>query len=130
MESVCPADVAAGLTDDDDELRLLGLLALRKIGRWRALEAADGEAALAIARAEAPDLIVLDVVMPGMDGPATLAALRADPATAAIPVIFLTAKTGVEETAALRELGALGVIAKPFAPLELPAALRRIVDEA
>ncbi|MCU1372755.1 MAG: response regulator receiver protein, partial [Actinomycetia bacterium] len=78
---------------------------------------------LAMARAEQPDAIILDVMMPGMDGPATLAELRADPATADIPVVFLTAKVQSIERRRLEELGAAGVVAKPFDPMTLAGEL-------
>lgn len=112
------------LVDDDDELRKLGEIVLRKLGRWEARVAASGEEALAIARAERPDLILLDVMMPGMDGLTTLARLREDAATADIPVIFLTAAGEFEASTGP---GVLGVIHKPFEPLGLPAAIRSLL---
>jgi CheY-like chemotaxis protein len=83
---------------------------------------------VAQAKAERPDAILLDVVMPDRDGPATLEALRAEPATASIPVVFLTAVTAADEVARLRQLGAAGVLAKPFDPLRLGAALRAVLE--
>ncbi|MEZ4382071.1 MAG: response regulator [Nannocystaceae bacterium] len=117
------------LVDDDDDVRALGLLSLRRIGGWEALAAADGATALELAAREGPDVILLDVQMPGLDGPATLAALQRDAATAAIPVVFLTAQAEAADVQRYRRLGARGVIRKPFAPLELPAALRRALAE-
>ena len=73
-----------------------------------------------------PDLILLDVMMPGMDGPSTLRSLRALPAVSGIPVVFLTAKVQPSEVAHLRSLGALDVIAKPFDPMKLSDQLRAI----
>jgi len=72
-----------------------------------------------------PDLILLDVMMPVMDGPTTLAQLRTDRRTAAIPVVFMTARTQAHECAHFTSLGAAGVIPKPFDPMELPASVRR-----
>lgn len=115
--------------DDDAELRTLGLLSLRKFGGWRTLAAASGPEALEVAAAERPDVILLDVILPGMDGPEILAALRSHPATARTPVIFLTAMTEPAEIEALRGLGAIDVITKPFDPLGLPAAVRRALGE-
>jgi CheY-like chemotaxis protein len=66
-----------------------------------------------------PDLVLLDVMMPGMDGPTMLKHMRADPALAQIPVIFMTAKAMPQEVARFRELGAAAVIAKPFDPMQL-----------
>jgi CheY-like chemotaxis protein len=74
----------------------------------------------------APDLLLLDVMMPGLDGPSTLAALRMIEATAATPVIFMTAKVQAGEIAYYRSLGALDVIPKPFDPMELSEQIRRI----
>ena len=118
------------LVDDDDELRTLGAMVLRKLGRWEAVVAASGEEALTLARSERPDLILLDVMMPGLDGLATLARLREDPTTAGIPVIFLTASATATAAGAPgggREGGVLGVIPKPFEPLSLPAAIRSLL---
>ena len=81
--------------------------------------AANGRDGLTAARTEQPDAILLDVMMPDMDGPATLAELRADPATRDIPVVFLTAKTQTAERTRLAQLGAAGILTKPFDPLKL-----------
>ncbi|MCU1373856.1 MAG: Two-component response regulator, partial [Actinomycetia bacterium] len=75
------------LVDDEDDIRLVARASLERLAGWEVLAAASGPDALAMARAEQPDAIILDVMMPGMDGPATLAELRADPATADIPVV-------------------------------------------
>ncbi|MCA9660804.1 MAG: response regulator [Myxococcales bacterium] len=117
------------LVDDDDDVRTLGLLSLRRIGGWEAVAVADGATALTLAASEAPDVILLDVQMPGLDGPATLEALRREAATAAIPVVFLTAQADEADLSRYRQLGAQGVIRKPFAPLELPDALRRALAD-
>ena len=65
-----------------------------------------------------PDLVLLDVMMPGTDGPTTLQRMRADPRFANIPVVFVTAKAMPAEVARFRELGAVAVIAKPFDPMQ------------
>ena len=107
------------MVDDEADIRIVASVALGKVGGHDVLLAASGEEALALARAERPDAIVLDVMMPGMDGPSTLEALLADPSTAGIPVVFLTAKGQAAERLRLGELGARGVIAKPFDPMTL-----------
>jgi two-component system OmpR family response regulator len=71
-----------------------------------------------------PDVILLDVMMPVMDGIATLMVLRENPKTAGIPVIFMTARAQARELDRFRSLGAFGVIAKPFDPMTLAAAVR------
>lgn len=90
-------------------------MALEARENWEIRCAASGAEAVALATAEPPDAIVLDVEMPAMDGPATVAALRAEPLTARTPVVFLTAHDDPEALARLRALdGVAGVIAKPF----------------
>ena len=79
----------------------------------------SGEEALALMEEVKPDLVLLDVMMTGMDGPATLRRMRAKPALADVPVIFMTAKAMPSEVAALRAMGAIGVIDKPFDPMNL-----------
>jgi CheY-like chemotaxis protein len=79
----------------------------------------SGVAAIAMAHGLMPDLVLMDVLMPGLDGPATLKRMRQSVAIAGIPVIFLTAKVLPAEYAHFLQLGAIGVIAKPFDPLKL-----------
>ena len=118
------------LIDDDPDLRLIGRLSLTRIGKWEVVEAESGPQALEQARAEQPDLILLDVMMPGMDGVTTLTELRKEPATAEIPVIFMTAKAQPHEIARYHELGAAGVITKPFDPMELPDRILELTATA
>jgi CheY-like chemotaxis protein len=79
----------------------------------------SGAEAISEAITAPPDAILLDVMMPGLDGPSTLAQLRQNPATAGIPVIFLTAKARSSQHDTLLELGATGVLVKPFDPMQL-----------
>ena len=76
-----------------------------------------------------PDVILLDVMMPGMDGPTTLEQLRKIPGCEQIPVIFLTAKVQPREVAEFIGLGALGVIHKPFDPLQLADQIRNFLEQ-
>jgi CheY-like chemotaxis protein len=101
------------VVDDDEDIRLLSELALRRIGGWEVAVASSGEEALERAREQKPDVILLDVMMPRIDGPTTLAMLREEPSTANVPVIFLTAKVQQREVDRYRALGARGVIRKP-----------------
>ncbi|ATB27477.1 response regulator [Melittangium boletus] len=115
------------LVDDEDDIRTIGRLSLSRVGKWETVLAAHGAEALEKAAAEQPDLILLDVMMPGMDGPTTLARLRAQESTARIPVIFMTAKIQKHELARYLELGAAGVIGKPFEPMSLPAEIKKLL---
>ncbi|MBP6497156.1 MAG: response regulator [Campylobacteraceae bacterium] len=84
----------------------------------------NGETALEIARENKPDLILLDIMMPGMDGIATCRGLKENPITSAIPVIFVTAKDSVEDEAIGFELGAVDYIVKPFNPTVVRARVK------
>jgi len=116
------------LVDDDADIRAIGEIALSQVGGWTVTTAAGGEEAVPAARATRPDVILLDMMMPGLDGMQTLAALRADDETAAIPVLFMTAKLLPSEIGAYLDAGARGVIAKPFDPLTLPDEIRAALD--
>ena len=113
--------------DDERDVRDIARLSLVRLGSMEVSEAENGQEGLSKAAEEMPDAILLDVVMPVMDGPSTLAALRRNPATAAIPVIFLTAKVVRNDESELADLGAAGIVAKPFNPLTLPSQVREIL---
>jgi len=83
------------------------------------ITATDGATALAVAAAEKPDIILLDVMMPGMDGPTTFRELRKNPATAHIPVLLLTAKVQSSDQRRFADLGVEAILFKPFDPLTL-----------
>ena len=101
-------------------------MALQAVGGFTVIACASGQEALSAALDARADLLLLDVMMPGLDGPGTLLALRDIPATAHTPVIFMTAKVQAAEVAFYKELGALEVIPKPFDPMELSAQIQRI----
>ena len=107
------------LIDDDDDIREVAALSLQATTSWTILTAASGPQGLALAAAEAPDAILMDVQMPGMDGPTTFGHLQSNPATAAIPVILLTAKVHGPDHRRLAALGVAAILAKPFDPLTL-----------
>ncbi len=115
------------LVDDEPHIRRVAEISLARVGRWSVTLAASGPEAVAAAERDLPDLILLDVMMPGMDGPSTLHALRACAAVAGTPVIFMTAKVQQREIERYLGLGAVGVICKPFDPMRLPDQIRRIV---
>ena len=112
--------------EDEPDIRAVAQMALEAVGGFAVTACASGAEALVAAPTAAADLLLLDVMMPGMDGPSTLKALRALPASANTPVIFMTAKVQAAEIAQYRELGALDVIHKPFDPMELSAQISRI----
>ena len=112
--------------EDEPDIRAVAQMALEAVGGFTVIACASGAQALAAAPTAQADLLLLDVMMPGMDGPSTLKALRALPATADTPVIFMTAKVQAAEVAHYRALGALDVIHKPFDPMDLSAQIGRI----
>jgi CheY-like chemotaxis protein len=105
--------------DDEPDIRLVASMALGLDPSLRVDTADSGEQALALLPQLQPDLVILDVMMPGLDGPTTLARMRADPALRSIPVVFMTAKAMPEDQARYLALGAAGVIPKPFDPMRL-----------
>jgi len=118
------------LVDDEPHIRRIGELSLKNVGKWSVVLASSGAEAIEVAARETPDVILLDVMMPGMDGQDTLALLRARQDTAKIPVIFMTAKVQKHEVDRYRAGGAVGVIPKPFDPMALPAQILEILTQA
>ena len=118
------------LVDDEAEIRSIARMSLEMVGRFEVRDFGSAEEALAAAAQVRPDLILLDVMMPGMDGLQALAGLRRIPATAGTPVIFMTAKVQPAEVASYEALGAIGVIPKPFSPMALPDDIRRLWKRA
>ena len=115
------------LVDDENDIREVAALSLRAIGGCRVSSASNGPDGIAIARAEHPDAILLDVMMPDLDGPATLQRLQADPQTQAIPVIFLTAKAQSADHRGFSRLGVAGTLIKPFDPMALTEQIQAIL---
>ena len=110
--------------EDDPDIQIVAQMALELVGGLSLRICSSGQEALAAAADCRPDLLLLDVMMPGMDGPSALAELRKLPNTATTPAIFMTAKVQAAEVAHYKSLGALGVIAKPFDPMELSQQVR------
>jgi len=115
------------LVDDEADIRLVAEISLSNLGGWQVIQAASGPEALDLAAQELPDLVLLDVMMPGMDGPTALQKLRGLAGGAEVPVIFMTAKVQRAEIDRLLSLGVRGLIPKPFDPMTLPAEIRRIL---
>ncbi|MDP3277815.1 MAG: response regulator [Deltaproteobacteria bacterium] len=118
------------LVDDEPDIRKVGALCLRAIGKFEVLVASSAAEGLALAERELPDAILLDVMMPGMDGPTMLLKLQSNALTARIPVVFLTAKVYPPDRDFYLNLGAVGVIPKPFDPMLLAQNLRLAVEGA
>ena len=114
------------LVDDEGDIRQIARMALEALGGFDVRECASGLAAPKAVEEFAPQLILMDVMMPGQDGPATFQALRANFDLPRTPVIFMTAKVQPQEVEAFRQLGALDVIAKPFDPMTLAQTVRTI----
>ncbi|HYD30559.1 MAG TPA: response regulator [Azospirillaceae bacterium] len=112
--------------EDEEVLQTITRMALTRLGGFEVETCSEGQLAVGHARAFSPDLILLDVMMPGMDGPTTFAALQADGAARHIPVIFITAKVQPQEVERYLALGVTDVIAKPFDPMSLSGRLREI----
>jgi DNA-binding response OmpR family regulator len=114
------------IADDQPTMRQLVRLTLES-GHFEILEAADDDAALAIARAERPDLLFLDWTMPGMAGVDVCRALREDPSTAGIRIVMLTARSQDSDRALAEEMGADDYITKPFSPIQLLEKVRDVL---
>ena len=109
------ADGRVLVVDDEEGIRVLCRVNL-EFGGYEVLEASDGEEAVAVAQSSHPDVIFLDVMMPVVDGWEALRRLKADPATADIPVVLLTARTGEEDQVRAWKEGVFDYLAKPFSP--------------
>jgi CheY-like chemotaxis protein len=105
--------------DDDPDILSILDFSLTRIGSYTVLACSNGLSAVSEVTRFEPDLILLDVMMPGLSGPQTLAALRGPPHAVSTPVVFMTARSLVHELEALLALGATGLIVKPFNPLTL-----------
>lgn len=112
--------------EDEADIQAVAKLALEMVGGFTVKICSSGTEALAEAAGFAPDLLLMDVMMPHMDGPTTLAKLRKIPTLTNVPAIFMTAKTQPDEIEQLKKQGAVDVIAKPFDPMSLAEQVRTI----
>src|SRR3954471_4390076 len=113
--------------DDEAPIRLLCRVNLEAEG-MQVLEAADGPTGLECAREALPDVILLDVMMPGLDGWQVAERLLDDEATRSIPIVFLTARAELRDPARGLDVGGLEYVTKPFSPLELAPLVRSLLD--
>lgn len=115
------------MIDDEEDVRFIAQVSLGRVGGMTVIEARNGAEGVSRARSEMPDVILLDMMMPGMDGVATLRELRGDPQTTRIPIVFLTAKSGATDAERLLEMGASGIILKPFNAMTLASELTALL---
>lgn len=116
--------------EDDESIRAVAEIALTDVAGFELLSCDSGQSALAQAEAFAPQLILLDVMMPHMDGLQTLLALRQLPGMAQVPVVFMTAKIQQAEKQQYIAAGAIAVIDKPFEPMALGDTLSRLYKQS
>ena len=115
------------VVDDEQSIRLLCRVNLGASG-MEVLEADDGPAGLALARSEQPDLILLDVMMPGLDGWGVAQELAEDATTRDIPVVFLTARAEVADRQRGAQLGGVGYLVKPFDPVGIGEVVENVIE--
>ena len=114
--------------DDEDDIREIASMSLELDPELEVSTASSGVEALERVRERDFAVIMLDVMMPGMDGPSTFAALREEHGDALPPVLFCTARTQAEDLRSYLELGARGVIQKPFDPMQLAATVKGYLE--
>ncbi len=111
--------------EDEPDIQAIVRIALEVVGGMQVQIFSSGQEALAQAAAAAPQLLVLDVMMPGLDGPRTLSLLREQASLARVPAVFMTAKAQPQEVSSLLAHGAISVISKPFDPMTLADQLQQ-----
>lgn len=118
------------IVDDDDDIRTIAALALRSVGKMTVSLARSASDAIEMLEIQQPDLLLLDVMMPGMDGTSFFESLKEAPHLAHIPVVFMTARAHGGEIERYLAMGAAGFVAKPFDPMTLAERLRSILRSA
>lgn len=122
--TAAPATPHALIVDDEPDIRMVARVALERVAGWEVTVASGAAEAVAAVAERRPDVVLLDVMMPGVDGPGTLLQLRELPDGADLRVLFLTAKVQAAELERLAGLGVDGVLRKPFDPMTLAADVR------
>lgn len=116
--------------DDEPDIRTIVQFSFEDEDGIELKLCASGQEALDVVLDYKPDLLLLDVMMPGMDGPTTLQRMRALPGMGAVPAVFITAKVRPSEVDAFKAMGAVDVIAKPFDPMTLADQVRALHKRA
>ncbi|MBO0662146.1 response regulator [Jiella sp. MQZ9-1] len=116
--------------DDEEDIREIAKMSLELNPDFSVEICSSGNDALQFAPQWRPDLILLDVMMPGIDGPETLVRLSKIPETAKTPIIFITARTQRQEVEQFMSIGAIGVIGKPFEPMSLAGQVEALLKNA
>jgi len=114
--------------DDEPDIREIACLSLELDPELEVRPCASGAEALELVKGWQPDLILLDVMMPGLDGPTTFQRMKENPEIASVPTVFITARTQARDTEGFRQMGIAGVIAKPFDPMTLAATARSFLS--
>ena len=115
--------------EDEVDIQTVAKIALEIVGGLTVKVCSSGAEALLEVEAFAPDMILLDVMMPDMDGVSLLKELQKIPAIASVPVVFMTAKVLVSEIESLKRLGAIAVISKPFDPMTLSDQVKTLWEQ-
>jgi DNA-binding response OmpR family regulator len=116
------------IIDDEEDVRAITQMGLEMATDWNVITASSGREGLSLAETEQPEVILLDWMMPDWDGRETLNQLKANQKTAQIPVILMTAKNQSAIANKITELDIMGVIIKPFRPLQLSAEITKILE--
>ena len=117
------------IIDDEEDIKAIAEIGLEMAANWEVITASSGKEGLSLAETKQPDVILLDLMMPDWDGKETLKQLKNHPNTVAIPVILMTAKTQSAISNELKQLDIVGVVTKPFRPLQLPETIQAILSK-
>ena len=115
------------IIDDEEDVKAIAKMGLEMAANWEVITASSGQEGLNLAADKQPDVILLDLMMPDWDGKKTLKQLKNHPDTVNIPVILMTAKSQSAISNELTQLDIVGVVTKPFRPLELPETIQTIL---
>lgn len=117
------------IIEDEPEIQTVLAIAVQRDGGFTAVTASDGHEGIRAARAERPDVILLDILLPGIDGCEVCRRIKADPVLADIPVIFLSAQADYKRWERTREAGGCAILSKPFDPLTLASRITGILEK-